>query len=141
MATPTLAAPAQGYPVLLALHGYQPNPPRYGFSPDGTDRRPGDYYRSIPSAYASAGFLVVMPDYRGHSNSEGADMKQVVPRWTESDAAILQGYLCLLDEVGPCSVLAHSRGGQFALRAAQARPGLVKALVLVEPSGACLPQR
>jgi len=62
-------------------------------------------------------------------------VKQFVPRWTETDEAILRGYLALIDEVGPCCVLAHSQGGQFALQAAQARPDVVQAVVLVEPSG------
>ncbi len=59
--------------------------------------------------------------------------KQIVPRWTNSDAAILRGYLALLDEVGPCCVLAHSQGCQFAMLAAEARPEFVRALVLLEP--------
>lgn len=62
-------------------------------------------------------------------------MRQVVPRWTTTDAAQLAAYRALLQRVGPAVVLAHSQGGQFALRAAQAEPAQVRALVLVEPSG------
>lgn len=68
---------------------------------------------------------------------EGYDnfTKQVVPRWTSTDAPTIAAYAALLDKVGPSIVVAHSQGGQLALRAAQARPDKVKALVLVEPAG------
>jgi pimeloyl-ACP methyl ester carboxylesterase len=61
--------------------------------------------------------------------------RQLVPRWTTTDAAQLAAYQALLTRVGPAVVLAHSQGGFFALRAAQALPAKVRALVLIEPSG------
>lgn len=68
---------------------------------------------------------------------EGYDnfTKQNVPRWTSTDAPIIAAYTALVDKVCPCIVLAHSQGGPFAYRVAQARPDKVKALVLVEPAG------
>ena len=68
---------------------------------------------------------------------EGYDnfIKQVVPRWTTTDPAIIAAYTELVDKVCPCVVLVHSQAGQFGLRVAQARPDKVKALVLVEPAG------
>jgi pimeloyl-ACP methyl ester carboxylesterase len=68
---------------------------------------------------------------------EGYDnfIKQVVPRWTTTDPAIVAAYTELVDKVCPCVVLVHSQAGQFGLRVAQARPDKVKALVLVEPAG------
>ncbi|RYI80210.1 MAG: alpha/beta fold hydrolase, partial [Acetobacteraceae bacterium] len=62
-------------------------------------------------------------------------MRQVVPRWTTNDAATLAAYQALLARVEPAVVLAHSQGGFFAFRAAQALPARVRALVLIEPSG------
>jgi len=62
-------------------------------------------------------------------------MRQVVPRWTTTDAAQLAAYKALLGRVGPAVVLAHSQGGLFAFRAAQALPEKLRALVLIEPSG------
>ncbi|MCB4824637.1 alpha/beta hydrolase family protein [Roseicella aerolata] len=62
-------------------------------------------------------------------------MRQVVPRWTTTDAAQLAAYRDLLRRVGSAVVLAHSQGGLFAFRAAQTEPGTVRALVLIEPSG------
>jgi len=61
-------------------------------------------------------------------------VKQLVPRWTTSDEAILAAYIELIDRVGPCVILFHSQAGQFGFKAAQARPDKVKALVAVEPS-------
>ncbi|MBL8379067.1 MAG: alpha/beta fold hydrolase [Burkholderiales bacterium] len=68
---------------------------------------------------------------------EGYDnfTKQGVPRWTTTDVPIIAAYTALVDRVCPCVVLAHSQGGPFAFRVAQARPDKVKALVLVEPAG------
>lgn len=63
-------------------------------------------------------------------------MKQVVPRWVTTDAAAVSSYTALVDKVCPCVVLAHSQGGGFAYKVAQANPDKVKALVLIEPSTA-----
>jgi hypothetical protein len=61
-------------------------------------------------------------------------MKQIVPRWTTTDDAILAAYLAEIDKVCPCVILFHSQSGPFAFKAAQARPDKVKALVAVEPA-------
>jgi pimeloyl-ACP methyl ester carboxylesterase len=68
-------------------------------------------------------------------------MKQIVPRWTTTDAATIKAYTELVERVCPCVVLVHSQGGQFGQRVAQARPDLVKGLVLVEPAGFGDPER
>jgi hypothetical protein len=62
-------------------------------------------------------------------------MKQVVPRWTTTDEVTIKAYTELVDKVCPCVVLVHSQAGQFGQKVAQARPDLVKALVLIEPAG------
>ena len=71
VAVPKTQKPKAGYPVVVANHGFHPAPERYGITSDDRDSRPGDYYRDVPEVYAQAGFLVVMPDYRGHNISEG----------------------------------------------------------------------
>jgi pimeloyl-ACP methyl ester carboxylesterase len=63
-------------------------------------------------------------------------MKQSVPRWLSTDAAIIEAYLALVDKVCPCVVLAHSQGGAFAFKVAEQRPDKVKALVAVESATA-----
>lgn len=61
-------SPPSGFPVLVFAHGYSPNPldPEYFQRP---------YYEAWINAYTEAGFLVVMPGYRGHGivNGENAD--------------------------------------------------------------------
>lgn len=63
-------------------------------------------------------------------------MKQSVPRWTTTDAVTQQAYDALVDKACPCVILAHSQGANFAFQAALRAPAKVRALVLVEPSGA-----
>ena len=48
--------------------------------------------------------------------------------------ADLIGFIERLD-AGPVDLMGHSRGGHIAFRAAQARPDLLRRLVLVEPGG------
>lgn len=62
-------------------------------------------------------------------------IRHAVPRWLGNNDAALQAFCAVLDRVGPCVVLSHSHGGEVAFRAAQARPGLVKAMIAIEPSG------
>lgn len=51
------------------------------------------------------------------------------------DALARDAGAALLDRIGPAIVLTHSRGGPFGWLIADARPGLVKAIVAIEPSG------
>ena len=45
------------------------------------------------------------------------------------------GIVALLDKIGPAILLTHSQSGPLGWLAADARPGLVKAVVAVEPNG------
>jgi pimeloyl-ACP methyl ester carboxylesterase len=60
--------------------------------------------------------------------------KQIVPRWTTTDEAILNAYRELVDRVCPCVLVFHSQGGQFGFKVAQEKPEKIKALVAVEPA-------
>src|SRR5262245_40846741 len=62
-------------------------------------------------------------------------MRQVVPRWTTTDEAIIAAYTALVDKVCPCVILYHSQAGQFGYKVAQARPEKIRALIAVEPAG------
>ena len=68
--------------------------------------------------------------------AEGYDnfVKQNVPRWTTTDAMILEAYIAEIDRVCPCVLVFHSQAGLFGFKAAQARPDKVRALVAVEPA-------
>jgi pimeloyl-ACP methyl ester carboxylesterase len=63
-------------------------------------------------------------------------MKQIVPRWLATDAAVIAGYIALVDKVCPCVLLLHSQSGSFGMKVAEARPDKVKAIVAVEPASA-----
>ena len=121
VATPRTGRPARGFPVLVANHGHHPDPPRYGLTAQGLDARPGDYYRRIPELYASLGFLVVMPDYRGHGDSEGLEFTDGMLEslyYTEDVLALLAG-LEDLPNADPENLFmwGHSMGGEVTLRA------------------------
>lgn len=57
-----------------------------------------------------------------------------VPRWASNNARIEAAYAAALERIGPCTIVAHSQAGPFALQTVQRRPERVRALVLVEPS-------
>ncbi|MGB7009145.1 MAG: esterase, partial [Pseudolabrys sp.] len=67
---------------------------------------------------------------------EGYDnfTKQIVPRWTNTDAAIIAAYTALVDKICPCVLLFHSQAGGFGFTVAQSRPDKIKAIVAVEPA-------
>ena len=121
VAAPRAPAPPRGYPVLVANHGTHPNPPRYGFAASGVDSRPGDCYRSIPELYTSHGFLVVMPDYRGHNVSEGAEHARglLASAWYTEDVLALLAGLSGLERADTANLFmwGHSLGAEVTLRA------------------------
>lgn len=57
--------------LIVMAHGFHPNPAQYGKIEGGVSSRPGNYYREWVNAYATAGFNVLVPDYRGHNDSQG----------------------------------------------------------------------
>lgn len=63
-------------------------------------------------------------------------MMQAMPRWATNDDATQAAYDALVTRVGECVVVAHSQGANFALRAALASPDRVRAVVVLDASGA-----
>ncbi|MGB5411572.1 MAG: alpha/beta fold hydrolase [Woeseiaceae bacterium] len=120
VARPDGDVPDGGFPVLIANHGHHPDPPKYGITADGKDWRPGDYYRRIPELFAAAGFLVVMPDYRGHNNSEGFEFTEGMLEsayYTEDVLNLLAGLDDIADiNSGQIFMWGHSMGGEVTLR-------------------------
>ncbi|MBK8424637.1 MAG: alpha/beta fold hydrolase [Lewinellaceae bacterium] len=120
--TPTTKAPKKGFPVLIFGHGYHPNPPKYGINPDPKEnRRPGDYYQGLQEAYAEKGFLVLTPDYRGHSNSEGYEYTQtgyLASNYYAIDVLNLIAALKTLKNADLKNVyyVGHSLGGDVGLK-------------------------
>lgn len=123
VAVPAGDMPDAGFPVLIANHGYVPDPRRYGITSEGVDSRPGDYYRSIPDLFASRGFLVVIADYRGHNSSEG--FEHIDPQTGDSfqlygeDVVAMMAGLGDLEQADLDNVFmwSHSMGGIVSMRA------------------------
>ncbi len=113
--------PAVGWPVVLLNHGYHPDPPAYGRVAGGRNDRPGDYYRAMAQAYVDRGFLVVVPDYRGHNDSEGLAYTQRddAPVYYARDAVAAFHALSQLEgiDLSHRYLVGHSMGGLVTLYA------------------------
>jgi dienelactone hydrolase len=112
--------PPAGWPVLLMHHGYHPQPKNYGRISDGSTHRPGVYYRSVPDEFLRHGFLVVVPDFRGHNDSEGAAFTEspLAPLWYARDSIAAFRALGSLPQADISRVYlwGHSMGGPVTLR-------------------------
>jgi len=123
VAVPESPPPDGGYPVVIANHGYVPDPRLYGITSEGVDSRPGDYYRAVPGMFASRGFLTLIPDYRGHNISEG--FEYIDPQNEDSvgyyaeDVVSLMASLDQLEDADTRNVFmwSHSMGGIVSMRA------------------------
>jgi len=106
---PTDDPPPGGWPAVVFNHGYIP-PAQY---------RTGERYRAYVDAFARAGYVVLMSDYRGHGNSEGpARGGYGSPDYTVD---VLNGMTSLaghpaVDRNRIC-MWGHSMGGNITLRA------------------------
>ena len=120
---PEQGMPLAGWQVIIFNHGFHPEPFMNGRrSIDGISDRPGDYYRQIPQSLAHHGFLVVVPDYRGHNDSAGAEftLKETSTHWYARDVL---GVVKALESINNIDknhlfMLGHSMGGQVTLSVA-----------------------
>lgn len=128
IAVPRSEPPKGGFPVVVASHGTHPNPARYGFSEAGVDSRPGDYYRPVPALFTARGFIVVMPDFRGHNTSEGAEYVGgfLSPAYYAEDVVALLSAIPQITNADARNVFlwGHSMGGEVTLRALLAVPSI-----------------
>lgn len=83
-------------------------------------------------------------DYAGRTPFPGSQfpvralpamVRQGVPRWPGNGALAEQSLQAVVTELGPCVLVGHSQGGGLSARVAQARPDLVRQVVLIEPHG------
>ena len=131
--------PDAGWPVLLFNHGYHPDPPRYGQrGADGVLDRPGDYYRSLPQAFAREGFVVIVPDYRGHGPSEGVEYttSPIADFWYSRDVVTAYFAASAMEDIDlrRIHMLGHSMGGGITLRAARALGKRIRSAAVWSPS-------
>jgi uncharacterized protein len=119
--TPKAKAPANGWPLVLFLHGYHPTPKNYGILSDGKTHRPGAYYMNFPVTYAAKGFMVIVPDYRGHNTSQGNEFT-LLPNaqlWYLRDVINLFHSLSAIEGIDTDRIylVGHSMGASIALMA------------------------
>ena len=122
--TPEHGMPSAGWPVIIFNHGFHPQPFMNGRRAiDGISDRPGDYYRQIPQSLARHGFLVVVPDYRGHNDSAGIDftLQTTSARWYARDVLGIVNALQSINSIDKnhLFMLGHSMGGEVTLHVAR----------------------
>ena len=141
---PFEAQPEAGYPVMIFTHGWvgAENAPDWHFGCT-TESSYGDHYGSLINAWAEAGYVVLVPGYRGHGTIKGvlADGHQDMLAWDTGAylmpsfyavdvmnlmaSATSSGGLSVWDETGAQQTIqidasrvlinGHSQGGDVAL--------------------------
>jgi dipeptidyl aminopeptidase/acylaminoacyl peptidase len=124
LATPDSLPPPGGYPAIVYAHGALDPPTKYQ-----TD---GPTIPNFISYYASHGFVVAKPDFRGYAQSGGAPESDY---YTSDDTVDVLNLLASLqlnpninaDQFG---LIGWSLGGEVALKAAVVDPS-IKAIVIM----------
>ncbi|MCL5410509.1 MAG: alpha/beta fold hydrolase [Patescibacteria group bacterium] len=111
-----------GWPVIVFNHGYIP-PREY----QTTER-----YIEYVDAFASHGYIVFKPDYRGNGNSEGEpEGAYYSPAYAIDDLNAISSIKKYKDaNPDKIGVWGHSMGGNIALRDLVVRPQDIKAAVI-----------
>jgi pimeloyl-ACP methyl ester carboxylesterase len=116
---------------------------RLGLAPPSTLPSTNIYSKQL--AWSVFRFGPQYPDTYQNARFPFGAIDQYAPQWvlTYRDAIeldkITAAITALVDKLGPCILMAHSQSGPLALRAALARPGLVKGYVAIEPAGFGIP--
>jgi dipeptidyl aminopeptidase/acylaminoacyl peptidase len=108
MQYPNEKIPDQGFPVIVLAHGYIP-PAQYSTE---------ESYILVSSYFASKGFLVLKPDYRGHDRSGGIPGGRFRTIEYSIDTAFAANAVALSDLADPqrMYLYGHSMGGEIAVR-------------------------
>ncbi|MDP4009987.1 MAG: alpha/beta fold hydrolase [Candidatus Shapirobacteria bacterium] len=131
MSQPVGTPPEGGWPVVVVNHGYIP-PNHYSTTSS---------YINTFNYFASQGFVVLKPDYRGHDNSEGGPDPILGRLQYAVDVLNLIADIKSINEANPNKIFlfGHSMGGDVALMVAEASPQ-IKALVLWAPAVTTFPE-
>lgn len=121
LTVPNGEMPETGWPVIVFNHGYIP-PAEYS-STQG--------YAAYVNAFASNGYIVLRPDYRGHGNSEGEPVNTYFDQGNTIDvlnavAAVKHWETADPDRIG---MWGHSMGGWITLRALVVDPDIRAAVI------------
>ncbi len=126
---PNIKTPANGFPVIIVNHGYI-DPSAYNTVSS---------YQGITNYFASHGFLVVKPDYRGNANSQLEDNSPTKRFEYPIDVMNLVVSIENITEANPNNIFlwGHSMGGEVTLKTLEALGAKentnVKAAVLWAP--------
>lgn len=134
LTVPAGEVPATGWPVIVFNHGYIP-PEEY---------RTTQGYQAYVHAFASDGYIVLRPDYRGHGSSEGEPQNTYFHPGNTIDvlnavAAVKNWETANSNRIG---MWGHSMGGWISIRAMivdpDIRAGVVWAGVLGSYDDLCV---
>ncbi|RCI17067.1 hypothetical protein L249_1796 [Ophiocordyceps polyrhachis-furcata BCC 54312] len=132
---------SQGYEVYLVDQTSR------GRSPSSPDAKPASFtVETVQDRFTATRLRPSWPQAGNHSQWPGSGLKgdtifdaffaSTVPSDTDNVPTMQQAGIALLDRIGrPVVALGHSQGGIFPLLMADARPRLVRAMILIEPSG------
>lgn len=131
MSKPVGSPPEGGWPVIIVNHGYIP-PTQYSTTSS---------YINTFNYFASQGFIVLKPDYRGHDNSEGQPDPILGRLQYAVDVLNLIDDVKSINEANPNKIYlyGHSMGGDVSLMVAEAS-SQIKALVLWAPAVTTFPE-
>ncbi len=131
MNRPDTPMPSEGFPVIIVCHGYIPP----------TEFSTAQSYKNTSAVYASEGFLVLKPDYRGHGDSQGrvSDLFRTI--YYSIDVLNLIAALPSLEiaDLNRIYMYGHSMGGEVALRVLEIS-GKIKAATIWAPATAAFPE-
>jgi dipeptidyl aminopeptidase/acylaminoacyl peptidase len=131
MSVPSSAKPKNGYPVVMLNHGYIP-PKEYSTI---------NSYIRVYSYFASNGFIVFKPDYRGFAGSQEGDSNILTRINYIYDVIYLLNGLNSIPEADTANIFmyGHSMGGDVTLRVLEITDK-VKAATLWAPVSAMFPE-
>jgi pimeloyl-ACP methyl ester carboxylesterase len=122
-----LAAGFDVYYVDRPAHGRSPNHRAYG-----------EQLGAPTTTETIAGFTAESKQYPGGGQANTKEVAQHTassePGPTASNAILKENLAELLDRIGPAIVVTHSAGGPSGWLAMEARPGLVKGVLAIEPA-------
>ena len=125
MNLPTDNPPPSGFPIIIVNHGYIP-PSQFSTSRS---------YVNTSAYYASSGFLVLKPDFRGHANSQGeADRFLSRSNYAIDVLNLIAGLGTLpQSDIRNIFMYGHSMGAEVSLLVTQNSPQ-IKAISLWAPA-------